>query len=111
MTVKVKEEKEMTLTYKNIKAETEGAVAIVSLNRPAALNALNSELMTELVDALDKFDADESVKVIILTGSERAFAAGADIKEMYDEGAVSILLKDRLATWDKVRNIKKPIIA
>ena len=111
MTVKVKEEKEMTLTYKNIKAETEGGVAIISLNRPQALNALNSELMTELVDALDKFDADESVKVIILTGSERAFAAGADIKEMCDEGAVSILLKDRLATWDKVRNIKKPIIA
>lgn len=112
MTVKMKEEKEMsTLTYKNIKTETEGQVAIVSLNRPTVLNALNHELMAELADCLEKYDADDSVRVIILTGSERAFAAGADIKEMCDEGAVSILLKDRLATWDRVRFIKKPIIA
>lgn len=108
----MKEEKEMsTLTYKNIKTETEGQIAIVSLNRPQVLNALNHELMTELAEALEGFDRDDSVRVIILTGSERAFAAGADIKEMADEGAVSILLKDRLATWDRVRYIKKPIIA
>ncbi len=112
MTVIMKEEKEMsTSTYKNIKTETEGQIAIVSLNRPQVLNALNHELMSELADALEGFDRDESIRVIILTGSERAFAAGADIKEMADEGAVSILLKDRLATWDRVRFIKKPIIA
>lgn len=112
MTVKMKEEKEMsTATYKNIKTEIEGQIAIVSLNRPQVLNALNHELMSELADALEGFDRDDSVRVIILTGSERAFAAGADIKEMADEGCVSILLKDRLATWDRVRFIKKPIIA
>ena len=112
MTVKEREEKEMsTLTYKNIKTEIEGAIAIVSLNRPQVLNALNHELMKELADAMQAFDADESVRVIILTGSDRAFAAGADIKEMADESMVSILLKDNLATWDKIRFVKKPIIA
>ena len=112
MTVKEKEEKEMsTLTYKNIKVEIDGQIAIVYLNRPQALNALNHELMSELADALEGFDADENVRVTILTGSERAFAAGADIKEMCDESAISILAKDRLATWDRVRYIKKPIIA
>ncbi|MBX9686910.1 MAG: enoyl-CoA hydratase/isomerase family protein [Candidatus Obscuribacterales bacterium] len=100
-----------TLSYKNIKTETDGQIAIVSLNRPQVLNALNHELMAELADCLEKHDADENVRVIILTGGERAFAAGADIKEMCDESAVSILLKDRLATWDRVRYIKKPIIA
>lgn len=108
----MKEETKMsTLTYKNIKTEVEGPIAIVSLNRPQVLNALNHELMSELAEALEGFDADDSVRVIILTGSERAFAAGADIKEMCDESAVSILLKDRLATWDRVRFVKKPIIA
>jgi enoyl-CoA hydratase len=112
MTATLKEEKEMTTaTYKNIKTETEGQIAIVSLNRPQVLNALNHELMSELSEALEAFDADESIRVIILTGGERAFAAGADIKEMCEEGAVSILLKDRLATWDRIRFIKKPIIA
>ncbi len=112
MTVKMKEEKEMsTLAYKNIKIETEGQIAIVSLNRPKVLNALNHELMSELAEALEGFDSDDNIRAIILTGSDRAFAAGADITEMADEGAVSILLKDRLATWDRVRHIKKPIIA
>lgn len=112
MTVKIKEEKEMTtLTYKNIKVEAEGPVAVVTLHRPQVLNALNHELMAELSSALQNFDADDSVRVIVLTGGDRAFAAGADIKEMCDEDAVSIALKDGLATWDKVRFIKKPIIA
>lgn len=112
MSLKMKEEKEMTdSTYKNIKTEAEGQIAIVSLNRPQVLNALNHELMAELAEVLERHDADENIRVIILTGGERAFAAGADIKEMCDESAVSILLKDRLATWDRVRYIKKPIIA
>ncbi|MBY0358095.1 MAG: enoyl-CoA hydratase/isomerase family protein [Candidatus Obscuribacterales bacterium] len=100
-----------TLTYKNIKCETEGPLAIVTLNRPQALNALSTELMSELAVALEGYDADEKVRVIILTGSERAFAAGADIKEMCDEDAISIAAKDNLAVWDKVKFIKKPIIA
>jgi enoyl-CoA hydratase len=101
----------MTLTYKNIQVETEDAIGIITLNRPKVLNALNHELMEELVSALEKFDRDDAVRVIILTGGERAFAAGADISEMQEETTVSIMSKDRFATWDKVRNTKKPIIA
>jgi enoyl-CoA hydratase len=101
----------MTLTYKNIQVETEESIGIVKLNRPKVLNALNHELMEELVEALEKFDRDDAIKCIILTGSERAFAAGADISEMQEETTVSIMTKDRFATWDRVRNIKKPIIA
>src|SRR5215468_2542348 len=101
----------MTLTYKNILAAAEDAIGIVTLNRPSVLNALNNELMAELVAALREFDNDDNVRVIILTGSERAFAAGADIKEMSDETAISMLLKDQFATWDKIKNVKKPIIA
>ena len=111
MTITMQEEKAMNSSYKNIKTETDGPIAILSLHRPQALNALNHELMLEVAEALEGFDRDEQIRVIILTGSERAFAAGADIKEMCDEDAVSIMLKDRLATWDRVRFIKKPIIA
>src|SRR5437868_13603615 len=101
----------MTLTYENIQVTTEDAIGIVTLHRPTVLNALNHKLMEELTGALEEFDRDEKIRVIILTGGERAFAAGADIKEMSDETTVSIMLKDRFATWHKVRNIKKPIIA
>lgn len=105
----------MTITYKNITTAREEAgqafIGIATLNRPSVLNALNHELMTELVAALQEFDRDESVRAIVITGSDRAFAAGADIKEMCDETTVSMMLKDRLATWDKIKNIKKPIIA
>ncbi len=101
----------MTLTYRNILTETEDQIGIVTLNRPKVLNALSHDLMDELVQALEAFDADEKIRCIILTGGERAFAAGADIKEMSDETTVSIMLKDRFATWDRIRNIKKPIIA
>ena len=95
----------MTLTNKNILTETDGQIGIVQLNRPKVLNALSHELMDELVQALEEFDRDENIRVIILTGSDRAFAAGADIKEMSDETTVSIMLKDRFATWDRIRNI------
>jgi enoyl-CoA hydratase len=101
----------MTLTYKNILTAKEDQVGIVTLNRPSVLNALSHELMAELVAALEEMDGDESVRAIVLTGNERAFAAGADIKEMSDESTVSIMLKDQFATWDRVKNIKKPIIA
>lgn len=98
-------------TYRNILTEQEGAIGIVTLHRPKVLNALSHELMEELVEALTEFDRDETVRVIILTGSEKAFAAGADIKEMSDETTIGIMLKDQFATWDKVKNVKKPIIA
>jgi enoyl-CoA hydratase len=101
----------MTLTYKNILTAKEDMIGIVTLNRPSALNALSHELMAELVAAIEEFDRDESVRAIVLSGSERAFAAGADIKEMSDETAISIMLKDQFATWDKIKNVKKPIIA
>jgi enoyl-CoA hydratase len=101
----------MTLTFKNILTSTEDQIGIVSLNRPQVLNALSHDLMAELVQALEAFDKDENVRAIVLTGSERAFAAGADIKEMADETSISIMLKDQFATWDRVKNIKKPIIA
>lgn len=108
----------MTMTYKNILTAREAVAAnssinigVVTLNRPTVLNALNHELMNELVEALEAFDKDDSVRSIVLTGSERAFAAGADIKEMSDETTVSIMLKDRFATWDRINKIKKPIIA
>jgi len=101
----------MTLTYKNILSECEDQVGIVRLNRPSVLNALNHDLMDELVHALEEFDRDDKIRVIVLTGNERAFAAGADIKEMSDETTIGIMLKDRFATWDRIRNIKKPIIA
>jgi enoyl-CoA hydratase len=107
------EEKEMTTVsnYQNIITAVEDHIAIVTLNRPKVLNALNHELMEELVDALQGFDRDDKIRAIVLTGGERAFAAGADIKEMSEETTISIMLKDRFATWDKIRNIKKPIIA
>lgn len=101
----------MTLTFKTILTSTEDNIGIVTLNRPSVLNALSHELMAELVEALDAFDRDDNVRAIVLTGSERAFAAGADIKEMSDETSISIMLKDQFATWDKVKNCKKPIIA
>jgi len=101
----------MTLTFKTILTSTEDQIGIVTLNRPKVLNALSHELMGELVQALESFDHDDSVRAIVLTGSERAFAAGADIKEMSDETSISIMLKDQFATWDRVKNIRKPIIA
>jgi len=101
----------MTLTYKNILTSTEDQIGIVTLNRPNVLNALSHDLMDELVNALQEFDTDDKIRAIILTGSERAFAAGADIKEMSEETSISIMQKDRFASWDKIRQVKKPIIA
>ena len=85
--------------------------AIVQFNRPDVLNALNMKLMEELVDALESLDKDPGVRCIILTGNEKAFAAGADIKEMADASAVEMLTRDQFARWDRIRKIKKPIIA
>ena len=86
-------------------------VALIRLNRPKELNALNLQLMGELRDALRQLDEDEQVRAVVLTGNERAFAAGADIKQMAGKTAIDMLLADQFATWDQIRKTKKPIIA
>lgn len=91
--------------------ETGNGFAIVQFNRPGVLNALNIHLMEELVNALEALDKDPEVKVIIVTGNEKAFAAGADIKEMADASAMEMLIRDQFARWDRIRKIKKPLIA
>lgn len=89
----------------------EDGYATVQLNRPDVLNALNMKLMEELVGALEELDNDNEVRCMILTGNEKAFAAGADIKEMANASAIEMLMRDQFARWDRIRKIKKPIIA
>ncbi len=95
----------------NLLISTERPIAIVTLNRPKVLNALNSELMEELAGALEALDRDDSVRCLILTGNEKAFAAGADIGEMAEAGHIEMLQKDNIARWDRIQHISKPIIA
>jgi len=99
------------MEYHNILVTKEPGYAIVQLNRPDVLNAINIKLMQELVDALEILDKDDGVRCIVLTGNEKAFAAGADIKEMADASAVEMLIRDQFARWDRIRKIKKPLIA
>jgi enoyl-CoA hydratase len=86
-------------------------VAIVRLNRPRVRNALNQALLADLVDALEALDRDPAVRVIVVTGDERAFAAGADINEMVEATAVEMYLRPQLARWDRLRKIRKPLVA
>jgi enoyl-CoA hydratase len=100
------------MAYENIIAENlEGRVGLIRLNRPKALNALNEALMLELVAAMTEFDKDPEIGCLVVTGNERVFAAGADIKEMAEASAVEMLYNDRISLWDKIRNITKPVIA
>jgi enoyl-CoA hydratase len=99
------------MSYTSILTETRGRVGLITLNRPQAMNALNRALLTELVAALTAFDADESVGAIVLAGGERAFAAGADIKEMTEAGAMEMLTGSFVELFDGIRPIKKPVIA
>lgn len=94
-----------------ILTETHGRVGLVRFNRPKELNALNSVLMEELVTTLEAFDRDPAIGCLVVTGNERAFAAGADIKEMAGATAVDMLLRDNIARWDRLRRLKKPLIA
>jgi enoyl-CoA hydratase len=87
------------------------AIALVELNRPKELNALNPQLMGELRDALQALDKNDAVRVIILTGNQQAFAAGADIKQMADKSAIDMLVIDQFSTWDQIRKTKKPLLA
>ncbi|MEK6588573.1 MAG: enoyl-CoA hydratase-related protein [Chloroflexota bacterium] len=99
------------MTYTAIKTEMHGRAGLVQIHRPEALNALNATVMEELASALTAFDADPQVGAMVLTGDERAFASGADIKEMAEASAVDMLTADRIARWDRIRGIKKPLIA
>jgi len=99
------------MTYETIELTREDGVGIVTLNRPKVLNALNVQLMTELVDAFEELDRDADVRCIVLLGSDRAFAAGADINEMADAQPVDLLFENRFARWDKIRQVSKPIVA
>ncbi|WP_114521628.1 enoyl-CoA hydratase-related protein [Altererythrobacter sp. ZODW24] len=102
------------MSYETITTETKGAVTIVTLNRPKALNALNSQVLDELIDAFGKYEADDSQRCAILTGSgDKAFAAGADIKEMADKPAADFYLQDFFAKWTShlVKAVRKPWIA
>ncbi len=91
--------------------QKEPFIALIELYRPKELNALNPQLMQEVRDTLQRLDKDETVRVIIITGSEQAFAAGADIKQMADKSAIDMLMLDQFSTWDQIRKTKKPIIA
>ena len=86
-------------------------IALIQLNRPKELNALNPQLMQEVRDALQQLDKNEQVKTIIITGNDQAFAAGADIKQMADKSAIDMQVMDQFSTWDQIRKTKKPIIA
>jgi enoyl-CoA hydratase len=100
------------MTYSNILVETRGAVGLIALNRPKALNALCDALVRELGEALDAFEADTAIGAIVLTGSEKAFAAGADIKEMQSRGFVDVYLADFVTKgWERVTTCRKPVIA
>lgn len=97
--------------YKNIQTETRDRVALITLHRPKALNALNSDMMHEVTSAIAEFDADEGIACIVITGSEKAFAAGADIKEMAPKSATEMDRLDYFANWEDISRARTPIIA
>lgn len=99
------------MEYENILVEKDPPIATVRFNRPKVLNALNPALIAELVQALQLLDGDDDVRAIVIAGSDRAFAAGADIGEMADSSVVDQLTSDYFTTWDEVRSINKPLIA
>lgn len=100
------------MAYENILTETKGDVGLITLNRPKALNALNGALIKELGQALDVFEADAAVGAIVITGSDKAFAAGADIKEMKDQSFMDAYLADFITDgWERITTCRKPVIA
>jgi enoyl-CoA hydratase len=98
-------------SYETILVEQNGAVTLITLNRPQALNALNSQVLGELILAFAAYDADDSQRCAVLTGSEKAFAAGADIKEMSDQGFASMYASNFFQGWENVTATRKPWIA
>ena len=100
------------MSYENILVETRGRVGLITLNRPKALNALNDALMDELGDVLAQFDADDNIGCIVITGSDKAFAAGADIAAMKDWSYMDVYKSGYISrNWERVRSVRKPVIA
>ena len=99
------------MNYQNIIVETNGRVGVIRLNRPQALNALNSPLFQELGHAVDEFEADDGIGCMLLTGSEKAFAAGADIKEMVSQSFNDVSMREFTAAWHRVARARKPVVA
>jgi enoyl-CoA hydratase len=99
------------MAYDNILVETRGRVRVVTLNRPKALNALNAALIAELGRALDVFEADPAIGCVVLAGSDRAFAAGADIKEMQNFSYPAVYLDDFISSWERLSRFRKPVVA
>ncbi len=99
------------MAYQNILAETRGKVGLITLNRPQALNALSSALIAEVNTVLDQWEADDAIAAIVITGSEKAFAAGADIKEMQPKTYMEAFHEDFISSWDRVTRCRKPVIA
>ncbi|HET7377018.1 MAG TPA: enoyl-CoA hydratase-related protein, partial [Anaerolineae bacterium] len=99
------------MDYTTILTSITNRVGLAQINRPQQLNALNATVMEELASALEEFDRNDQVGCLVVTGDQRAFAAGADIKEMADASAIDMLKRDNIARWDRIKKIKKPIIA
>jgi enoyl-CoA hydratase len=100
------------MPYEQILVETRGNVGLITLNRPKALNALCAQLVSELGQALDEIEADKDIRAVVLTGSEKAFAAGADIKEMASKSYMDVFLQDFITVgWERVTKCRKPVIA
>ena len=100
------------MAYKTILLEKKGPVALITLNRPEALNALNEQLMDELTEALLALEADDDIGVTVITGSDKAFAAGADINEMASKGYMDVFMEDFItANWEEASRCRKPVIA
>lgn len=99
------------MTYENILVETKGRVGLITLHRPNALNALNNALVSELNQVLEGFEANDEIGAIVITGSEKAFAAGADIKEMQPKTYMEVYTGDFIATWERITRCRKPVIA
>ncbi len=99
------------MAFTCIKTETRGSVGLIFLDRPDALNALNAALIRELGEALDAFEEDGAVGAIVLTGSEKAFAAGADIREMLEKSFADVIHKDFIKPWERLSHCRKPVIA
>ncbi len=99
------------MSYQNILTETKGRVGIIRLNRPQQLNALNMALKAELSQAIDAYEADDAIGCMLITGNEKAFAAGADIKEMADKTFIEAYLGNFAGNWDRAAKTRKPIVA
>jgi enoyl-CoA hydratase len=99
------------MSYDNIIVETRGRIGLIRLNRPQALNALNRALMRELGQAIAAFEADSNIGCMVITGSEKAFAAGADIKEMAEKDFTDVFFEDFCADWHQAAQARKPVIA